>query len=170
MVQVEGCNTIVTTQGMTCIHTWTLLGPRGKMAGPASLPRLHLPLPTHWRLACFGTGTGSGVIITTIACFGTHSSTMTSIGSGIIIATIACFGTCSGTMTSIGCSTAGRHGDSAVVDAGAGGGFCMRGAGGTGMGLWVGWEWKIDEEGSEGRGGGGVRLGCGTCCGLHCKV
>ena len=116
---------------MTCLHTWALLGPRGKMARAASLPRLHLPLPTHWRLACFGTGTGSGVIITTIACFGT----------------------CSSTMTSIGCGTASRHGDGdgTVVDACAGGGFNMRGAQGIGMGLWVGWEWEVDEEGSEGQ-------------------
>jgi len=104
------------------------------MAGAASLPRLHLPLPPHWRLACFGTGTdtgtgliitttvacfgtcsstitsiGSGIIIATVACFGTCSSTINSIGSGIIITTVACFGTCSGTATSIGYGTAGRR-------------------------------------------------------------
>jgi len=105
------------------------------IGGPTSFPRLHLPLPAHWRLACFGTS------------------------SGIIIATIACFGTCSSTSTYIGCSTASRHGDATVVDACAGSGFCMRGAWGTGMGLWAGWGVGLGKEGSEGKGGWGVSLG-----------
>ena len=146
---------------MTCLHTWTLLGAQGKMAGAAPFPRLHLPLSTHWRLACFGTSTGSGIIIiATVACFGKCSSTLTSIGSGIIIATIACFGTCSSTVTSIGCSTASRHGDGTLVDACAGSGFSMRGSRDAGMGLWVGQGWEVDEEGSEGQWGWGVSLGC----------